>query len=515
MRKTALSLSRLWYGSVLLLAAFAVSAGGLGADAAGRGNGELILVEREIACNTDPAYYPGSNHYVKNGAAELLFKVDPQGVVRPSLAKGIEQVDAHTWRIFLRPEGKFWSGRPIDARAVVASLERSRRTNVRAAPFLEGLSFRPLDEWTVEVATKRANLSVPLSLSYMELCVVNADAPHTSVETMDMSGMYRVVAFEPKKRMILERNPHYYGDRPIIDRIVHEEISDAETRVLASLSGRADIVMHITPEHMAQFKGREDVVLHTTPASSTETVYLNLSRPHLRDVRVRQALSWGLNREELVLLGAEGRSFPVTTWLGSNPRYRGNGAGLYDRCDPERAGALLDEAGWKRDADGLRRRDGAVLSMRLMTWGPGKAVGEAIQHQWTKLGIAAEVRHGDYSLIRTARETGDWDALIEGWQTFGDEFALLSGQFAPKGTANYGGYDDAETNALLDALASAATEEARHELAVKIDARVAEQAPCLFLYPRPEGVATRATLKGYVDHFRKFENAINAQLHFE
>ena len=485
------------------------------ATAGERGREELVLVEREIACNTDPAYYPGSNHYVKNGAAELLFKVDPEGVVRPSLAKGVEQADAHTWRIFLRPEGKFWSGRSIDAEAVVASLERSRRTNVRAAPFLEGLSFKAADAWTVEVSTVRANLSVPLSLSYMELCIINAEAPHTSVETMDMSGMYRVVAFEPKKRMILERNPLYYGEKPVIGRIVHEEISDAETRVLAALSGRADIVMHIIPEHFAQFGGREGVVLHTTPSASTETVYLNLSRPQLRDVRVRQALSWGLDRRELVLLGAEGRSFPVTTWLGSNPRYRDHRNDVYERFDPERAAALLDEAGWRRDDDGLRRRDGVVLSVRLMTWGPGKAVGEAIQHQWSKLGVQAEVHHGDYSLIQTARSTGDWDALIEGWQTFGDEFALLSGQFSPKGTANYGGYDDAETNALLERLSAAETEEARHSLAVKLNARVAEQAPVVCLYPRPEGVATRAGLKGYVDHFRKFENAINAQLRFE
>lgn len=499
---------------VLFVAALLGSAC-LGSAAGEGGKDELVLVEREIACNTDPAFYPGSNHYVKNGAAELLFKVDPEGVVRPSLAMGAEQVDARTWKIRLRPEGKFWSGKSIDAESVVASLERTRRTNVRAAPFLEGLAFKPLDSWTVEVTTERANLYVPLSLSYMELCIINAEAPHTSVETMDMSGMYRVVSFEPKKRMILERNPLYYGKKPAIGRIVHEEISDAETRVLSILSGRADIVMHITPSNSAQFEGRKDVVLHGTPAASTETVYLNLSRPHLKDVRVRQALSWGLNREELVLLGAEGQSFPVTTWLSSNPKYKAHRSDVYDRYDPERAGELLDDAGWKRGRDGLRRKDGAVLAVRLMTWGPGKAVGEAIQHQWAKLGIRAEVRHGDYSLIQTARSTGEWDALIEGWQTFGDEFALLSGQFAPKGTANYGGYDDAETNALLEELFVAETEEARHDLAVRINARVAERAPVICLYPRPEGAATRANLKGYVDHFRKFENAIDAQLYFE
>ena len=68
---------------------------------------------------------------------------------------------------------------------------------------------------------------------------------------------------------------------------------------------------------------------------------------------------------------------------------------------------------------------------------------------------------------------------------------------------------------MLEELSNAGTEAARRELAMKVDARVAERAPCIFLYPRPEGVATRADLKGYVDHFRKFENAINAQLHFE
>ena len=102
----------------------------------------------------------------------------------------------------------------------------------------------------------------------------------------------------------------------------------------------------------------------------------------------------GRGNDELVLLEAEGRSFPVTTWLGSNPRYRDSVGGIYDHYDPERAGALLDEAGWKLEKDGLRRRDGVVLSMRLMTWGPGKAVGEAIQHQWTKLGVASAVNRG-------------------------------------------------------------------------------------------------------------------------
>lgn len=476
---------------------------------------ELVFVEREIACNTDPAYYPGSNHYISNGALETLFKIDPDGIVQPLLAKSAKQIDPNTWRIHLRPEGKFWSGKKIDVKAVIASLERSRETNARALPFLEGLDFKPLDEWTFEVKTKRENTSVPLNLAYMELGIIDADKAHDSVETMDMSGMYKVVKFEPKKRMVLETNPNYYGKKPTIKRIIHEEITDAETRALSILSGRADIVRHIPNESIKQLSNKDDIVLHGTPGSNTETIYLNLSKPQLKDIRVRQALSWGLDREELVLLGAEGQSIPLTTWLSSNPKYKEARNDVYTKYDPKKAGELLDEAGWKLEDDGIRYKDEKPLKIRLMTWGQDKALGEVIQNQWTKLGVKAEVQYGDYSLIETARDTGDWDAFIEAWQTYGDEFALLSGQFSPKGSANYGKYNDKKTNQLLDKLSKAITEEERHQLALEINKRVAEQAPAIFVYPRVDVTAIKASLKGFQEHFRQFENAINANLRFE
>ena len=376
-------------------------------------NEVLVLVEREIACAPDPSFYPGSNHYIKNGAGETLFKVDPQARVQPCLAKGSERVDAHTWKVFLRPEAKFWSGKEVDADAVIGSLERSRKSNVRALPFLEGLRFKALDKWTVEVRTKRKNAFVPLDLSYMELCIFNSESPHTSVETMDMTGMYRVIAFEPKQRMTLEINPLYYGKKPTIKRIVHEEISDPESRSLSMLSGRGDIVFHISNESLKQLEADPNVILHMTHASNTVTIYLNIHKPQLVDRRVRQALSWGVDRDEVVLVGTEGRSVPTTTWLSSNPKFRRHSRDVYDKHDPEKAAALLDEAGWRLGDDGFRHKDGKTLSFKLMTWGNDKAIGESVQNQWTKLGVKTEVHHGDYSLIEAARETGDWDGFIE------------------------------------------------------------------------------------------------------
>ncbi|NLY09238.1 MAG: hypothetical protein GXZ11_04985 [Tissierellia bacterium] len=101
----------------------------------------LVLVEREIQSSFDPCIYPGSNHYIKNGVGELLFRVNPDGTVSPSLARDSKPIDKTTWELELRPEAKYFSGEPVTAKKVIGSLERSREKNIKAAAPLDGLTF--------------------------------------------------------------------------------------------------------------------------------------------------------------------------------------------------------------------------------------------------------------------------------------------------------------------------------------------------------------------------------------
>ncbi|MCU6795646.1 ABC transporter substrate-binding protein [Paenibacillus sp. WQ 127069] len=473
---------------------------------------ELVVAGQEIAASLDPVK-PLTSSYLRNiGAGEALFKVTANGGVEPSLAESAAEIDPTTWEIKLRPKARFWSGKAIDASAVIASLERSRSLDLQAKPFLDELIFTKTDDYTIRVKTKRSHLQVPLNLSYYQTIIHNADAKHDAVDTMDLSGMYKVVEFIPKQKMVLETSGNYWGKSPIIPKIVYEEISDEQTRVLSALSGHSQVVLNIPTTSMSQFKGNKEVKLSATPAANTQTIYLNLSKPQLKDVRVRQALSWALDRNELVVLAAEGQSIPITTWLSSNPAFEKARDTVYTKFDPDKAAQLLEEAGWKKGPDGIRTKDGNLLTLRLMTWGGDKALGEALQNQWTRIGVKAEVQHGDYSLIQTARKSGDWDASIEAWNTFGDELTLLTGQYAPGGSANFGGYNDEETNTWLAQLGEASDTAARHELALKINERVAQQAPVISLFPRPQITAVRQTLYGFEDHFRQFENVVNANL---
>lgn len=497
---------------LLLAAACSSNTDTPAADSGKGGAEELIIADQEIAASLDPVQTLTASYLVSVGAAETLFKVNAEGGVEPTLAESAIELDPMLWEIRLREGARFWSGKEIDADAVIASLERSREKDLQSRPFLDGLRLEKADTHTIHIHTDRPHMTVPLNLSYYQTVIHNAEAAHDAVETMDLTGMYRVTEFLPKQKMVLETHEGYWGTRPDIPRIIHEEISDEQTRVLAVLSGRSHIAIKIPVTSLPQFQDSDTAGLVASPAANTQTIYLNLSRPHLADERVRQALSWSLDREELVTLGAEGQSVPVATWLGSNPAYAEARNSVYTGFNADRAAQLLDEAGWMQEADGIRYKDGEPLTVRLMTWGGDKALGEALQSQWMRAGVKAEVQHGDYSLIHTARETGDWDASIEAWSTFGDEYTLLSGQYTPDGSANYGGYDDPMTNEWLAELAAAADPDARRDWALKINERVAEQAPVISLFPRPQLTAVSAKLDGFEEHFRQFENIVNANL---
>ncbi|MDR2343856.1 MAG: ABC transporter substrate-binding protein [Spirochaetaceae bacterium] len=469
----------------------------------------LMAASTEVPATLDPTGFLDSSFLVRIGIGEMLFWVSPEGTVEPSLAESITEIDANTWEIKIRPDAYFWSGAEVNADRVIASLERSRALNIRAAPSIEGMSFTKIDDKTIRVKTEKEYMQVPLNLAYYQFIIHNVDPPYTykDVSTVDFTGLYKIVEHYPNQKLVLTANDKHWGQNAIIKNVIQEEIPDENARVLAALSGRYHIVSNIPFASVDQFNNSSTAKIVAVNPANTETVYLNLRKPLFQDLRVRQALSWGLDRAELVLLGAEGQSTPVTTWLGSNPLFPEAKTAVYG-YDFQKASALLDGAGWTLGADGFRYNGNTRLAFRLLTWGVDKALGEAVQGQLARLGVNVDVRFGDYELLVEARKTGDWDAFIEAWTTFGNTGALLRGQYAPEGGANYGGFNDSAVNDLLAKL-DAPTEEERNAIASQVNLRAAEMAPALYMSVRPEVVAVSKKLNGFIPHFRQYENLTN------
>ncbi len=476
---------------------------------------ELVIVGQDIAAGLDPVHELTSAYLRSVGAGEALMKVQADGTVAPELALSITQRTTTTWDIALRPNVTFWSGAPVDAAAVQASLERSRALDPQAAPFLDGLTFTVIDPLTLQVATATPNPLTPFNLSYYQLLIHNAaaygkQANPFELTAMDLTGPYKVAEFTPKQAMVLVPNSGYWGTPPTLQRVRHEEVKDAQARVLAAQSGQADIVTGIPAEAAVTLQDDPLVSLMPVPAANTTTVYFNLQAPALSDVRVRQALNWGVDRQEVIDLAREGFSTPAASWLASNPAYPEAAQQGYPTFDLPKAQALLDAAGWTLGGESaMRSKDGVPLTIRLMSFGGEKAVSEVLQQQWTRLGVTVEVEHvDDYGLIQARRDAGDWDALIEAWSTFGDPQALLAGQFKAGGKANYGGFDDPEVAALFDQLATAVSDADRRSLILAINGRASEQAPIVALHPRPQITAVQPRVRGFEPHFRQFEHLV-------
>lgn len=226
-------------------------------------------------------------------------------------------------------------------------------------------------------------------------------------------------------RRVFERNPYYWAvdtagnQLPYIDSITVEFVSNLEVMNLKALSGELtvagmDLLLKNYPLLKdGEKKGNYRVILATStkPADVSFTVNLNHPDPVLRkifqDVRFRQALSLGINRDEINELVFLGLGVPCqATVLPSCSFYKEEWGKAFAEYDPARANRLLDEMGLnKRDKEGFRLRpDGKTLAVNLEYLpheGPKGDVCELVERYWEDLGIKVDVMPRERSFLLT------------------------------------------------------------------------------------------------------------------
>ncbi|MES3038298.1 MAG: peptide ABC transporter substrate-binding protein [Bdellovibrionota bacterium] len=205
------------------------------------------------------------------------------------------------------------------------------------------------------------------------------------------------VAFKP--------NPHFYGEKPKIERVIVKVIPNTGTLEANLRSGTIDMIstLGLTMDQALAFdkKVKSESLPYNvtfTPSITYEHIDLNLSNPLLKDLKVRQALVYAINREDLTKSLFEGRQpvsihflSPKDPWFTDDPTkiktYK------YSRRDAEK---LLDEAGWKPGPDGIRVKDGKRLSLNFQTTAGNKVrelVQVYLQEQWKQIGVEVSIKN--------------------------------------------------------------------------------------------------------------------------
>jgi len=305
------------------------------------------------------------------------------------------------------------------------------------------------------------------------------------------TGPYRFKEWVTGQKIVLTANPDYFEGRPYINAYILRIIPDMATMFL-ELRAQGIDRMDLTPlqysrQTETRFFSRNFQKFRYTSFSYTYLGY-NLKDPLFSDRRVRQAISYAINKEEIikgVLLGlgtAAAGPFKPGTWA-HNPMVK---AYPYD---PQKARELLAAAGWKdTDGDGILDRDGRPFAFELIT-NQGNEVrrktAEIIQKRLAEVGISVKIRIIEWAaFVKEFINKRRFEATVLGWTVPMDPDLYdvwHSSKTGPE-ELNFISYKNEEVDILLEEGRSTFDVEERKKAYYRIQEILAEDQPYTFLY---------------------------------
>ncbi len=376
---------------------------------------------------------PSAKHFAAGelnvGVYEPLVALAPDYSVRPGLAERWELAGPSTWRFHLRPNVTFHDGRRFGADDVVWSWSRAFLPR-SISETLE--SVVKVDDVTVDFISRSPNLRLPEQLVHPEGPIVPKDGHNDSTPPVG-TGPFKVVDYEPRRQVTVERFEGYWGTKAAAERLTFRFMPDPEIRLEALRSGEVDMVTSLPRESAAAVDADRRFRVARTSAGATQILSFNAAGPFGADRAVRQAVSMAVDRVRYVgeVLGGNGEP---GRWM-SPPAVLGPAAssvapGVFD---PARARQILDDAGWKPSPDGTRLNGPRRLAMTLIG---GPAVPEAglrlVATQLKDVGVEVNVRKAfDIRTSEQNRDRGYDLELGQPNQNDANPAFLLSSRVAP------------------------------------------------------------------------------------
>lgn len=342
----------------------------------------------------------------------------------------------------------------------------------------------------------------------------------TSVPTVG-NGPYVLKEWQKGSSMTVEAYPQWKGvgnflpAKQGVRRVTYRFISDTNTIIANILSGAADavdetaipFVQGLELEQRLTRENRRDFVLRAEPGLVWEHIDMNMNNTHLADKRVRQALIYAINREELVQQLFEGKQPVANSWLP--PKHYGFHPNIKKYAfDQARARQLLAEAGYTAGADGVLTKGGQRLSIRFTTTAGNRTreqVQQVLQAQWKTVGVEVRiVNQPARAYFGDTLPKRDFDLAMYAW-VFGpnsDCEGLYTSDGIPSATTpggqNYPGYKSDQVDRLCHGIPEELEEGKRAQMFRQMQETWIEDLPTLPLYFRSDYTGRKATLQNWL-----------------
>ncbi len=428
-----------------------------------------------------------------------LTRLDEHGVPFPDLAQTWTVNPEGTLYTFTLRAGLLWQdGTPLTADDVVFTYDLLQSPDLRNAPalqsILESAVFTPVNNTTVTIDIPEPYSPLPsyLTLGILPAHLLRDTAPESLYDSLFNqrpvgSGAYRIETLA-LDHATLVANAGYHFQQAFIQRFDLRFYADDgalfEALQRKEING-ALFESGLGPSDLLEIQQRDDLRMSALDKGEITFIYLNLDTPLFEDRRLRQALLYAVDRDALIrdiLRGQASRAdSPIApgSWAYSPSLTR------YD-ADPQTANLLLDDAGWLKGPDGIRRKGAVALAFTLTT-GPDPvrvAVAQRVAEAWNALGAQVTVEStGLTTLVRDTIEQRDYEALlfVDAARPDPDPYAMWHSDARGGQGANLAQFSDARVDALLTEARSAPLTR-RKQLYDEFQEIFAQEVPSIPLY---------------------------------
>ncbi|OED00878.1 ABC transporter substrate-binding protein [Rhizobium sp. YK2] len=432
---------------------------------------------------------------------DKLLYVDADGKVSPWIAERWEQNDNATeFTLHLKTGVTFSDGSALDAAAVVANLDiwYAGRKSEGINPI--GLfpktydHAEAVDATTVKVFFKKPTLGFIPTLGYHGSILISPKtiaspaSAQADLSKTSGSGPYIVESWKEGDYVKLAKRKDYnWGPAAVgqtgpahLDTITYKLVSEPSLRVAAVQSGQADVAYNASPQELESLKSEGLTVATPRYLGFVNGWAINTKLAPYDDVRVRQALQAGINRQEII------DTVYTPDWKLATSFIQSNVPGATDQSallayNPEKAEKLLDEAGWKKGTGGIRVKDGKPLSLTLNSnpyLATSKSIDELIAQQLGKIGWKVDIRAYDVVTFgQKVKYGGAGVPAYEVTRSFIDAGTVASILTNANNGENWFALDESDKtlNDLRDKIAGAASIEARKPLLDELQKYVLDQ----------------------------------------
>jgi len=417
---------------------------------------------------------------------EALVKVDRHGKIVPWLAERWHTADNKNYTFFLKRGVRFHNGRELKATDVKFVIDRAMNPETKHPypGYYEAIGdIIVKDDYTITFTLKSTTANFLLNMARQGSVMY----PREGVETLKSepigTGPYKVAEWVRGDRIVLVKNPEYHvKGLPKLDRVTYRFIPDPNAALAALKAGDIDAAMFgIGPEHVPDLQkdGRFQVIIGET--TNDVIMSMNNSRKPYTDVRVRRAITHGINKPEVV----KGAMFGLGRVLGTNVDplnpYFVDMSGAMPH-DAAKAKKLLAEAGYPNGFE-------TVLKVAPQYYYTVRT-GEVIADQLGKIGVKVKIEQIEW---------GQWLSRV--WKDAEYDLTII-GHAEAWDIANYAKptyyfrYDSAEFQKLFKESEVTVDDKARRELYVRMQKKLVEDAPVVWLYIHPRLAVTKKGLQG-------------------